>query len=662
MAVKTWGQVMRAWWHWVLVIVGTVVAVALLAAGGLAYLVLRLDVRGAVERAVENATGRNLTINGDVGVSYWPVLGLHAANDTLANVPGGRAPAFMTVDDIHIGVELAPLFNRQVVVRQLVLQHPRIALELDANGYPNWALAPRARTVVAVVGAPPSPPIIDAARTTLREVTITDGEVTYFDARHGNGWSVGDVDMTTALTALNQPMRIQGSVKFNDKPIQLDMNVGNPGAVIHAQPTPLTVNLRGELVTAAFEGRTLAQSGELTGLVHAYGPSLRQLVSWFGAPFQGGVGLERFDVTGQLVLGGGQFAFSDAGFVLDQLSGRGDFTFASRLGKPYLSGRLELFDFDLNPYITGRVAPASTPPPAAPAPASPATVAAAPTQTPQTPTAQIVVVQPPDRAIDIATPPPVTQINYSALHAFNADLELVTHAMLISHTRVDASHITLVLNDGYLAATAQTLSLYGGSGHGRFEIDARNPDAHFAQDLAFDNLNAQAFLADTLNFSSIEGRAEVTLNMRTHGRTQRELVANANGRSHLEIVSGVLHGVDLGGVATTISHALRGELIAPEARTPFQGFSANLSVANGSIASDDLSFNTTDLRIPGVGVVDFINRRLDLRIAPRSPRGGIVIPFSIRGPFNQLRYTSDIGGSALRELQPRVRAVKAAAH
>ena len=653
---------MRAWWHWVLVILGSIVAIVLLAAGGLAYLVLRLDVRGAVERAVENATGRNLTINGDVGVSYWPVLGLHASNDVLSNVPGGRSPAFITAEDIHIGVELAPLLNRQVVVRQLVLQRPRIALEVDANGHPNWTLAPRVRAVVAATGAPPSPPIIDAARTTLRQVTITGGEITYFDARHGNGWSVGDVELTTALTALNAPMRVLGSVKYNDKPIQLDMNVGNPGAVIHAQATPLTVNVRSDLLTAAFEGQTLAQSGELSGLVHAYGPSLRQLVSWFGAPFQGGVGLERFDVTGNVMFGGGQFAFSDAGFVLDQLSGRGDFTFASRVGKPYLSGRLELFDFDLNPYITGRAPPPTTPPPAAPAPANPATVAPAPTQAPQTPTSQIVVVLPPDRAIDIAAPPPVTRINYSALHAFNADLELVTHAMLISHTRIDASHITLVLNDGYLATTAQTLSLYGGSGHGRFEIDARTDDARFVQDLTFDNLNAQAFLADAVNYSGIEGRAELTVNMRTHGRTQRELIANATGRSHLEIVSGVLHGVDLGGVATTISHALRGELIAPEARTPFQGFSANLAVANGSIASDDLSFNTPNLRIPGIGMVDFINQRLDLRIAPRSPRGGIAIPFAVRGPFNQLRYTSDIGGSALRELQPRVRAVQAAAH
>ncbi len=652
---------MRAWWHWVLAILGTIVAVALLAAGGLAYLVYRLDIKGEVERAVENATGRDLTINGDVGVSYWPVLGFHAANDVLSNVAGGRAPAFITADDIHIGVELAPLFNRQVVVRQLVLQRPRVALEVDASGRPNWTLAPRIRAVAApaATGAPPSPPIIDASRTTLRAVDITDGEVTYFDARHGTGWSVGDVDLHTALTALNQPMTVTGSVRYNDKPVQLDMDIGSPNAVIHAQATPLQVNLRGELVTAAFEGQTPAASGSTAGIVHAYGPSLRQLLAWAGAPLQGGVGFERFDVTGNVAIGGGRFAFDNAAFVLDQLSGRGDFALSSLRGKPYLSGRLELFDFDLNPYISGRAPPQANPP-AAPAPAAPATTAPAPGQAPQTPTAQIVVVQPPDRAVDIAAPPGSTPVDYSALHAFNADLELVTHAVIVSHMRVDGAHMTLVLNDGYLAATMQTLALYGGAGRGRFEIDARNPDTRIVQDMTFDNLNAQPFLADAINYSGIEGRAELAINVQTHGRSQRELTANAKGRSHLELVSGVLHGVDLGGVARTIRNALRGELIAPEARTPFQGFSANLAIANGAVASDDLSFNTPDLRIPGVGMVDLINQRLDLRIAPRSPRGGLVIPFSIRGPFNQLRYNSDIGGSALRDVAPRVRAVQAA--
>jgi AsmA protein len=339
------------------------------------------------------------------------------------------------------------------------------------------------------------------------------------------------------------------------------------------------------------------------------------------------------------------------------LRGRGDFVLSELRSKPYLSGRLELFDFDLNPYLTGQAPPAVE----AGAAQSDAPTAAPSTEAAPTPTEEIAAVEAPPRALDVQEAPSSTPINFSGLQAFNADLELTTHAVLVQHLRIDSGRLNLVLNDGYLAATLHNLSLYGGSGRGRFEIDAREPAAKIVQDLAFDGLDARAFLTDAINFSNIEGRAEISVSLRTQGRTQNEMTSGADGRIHVEVVSGVLHGVDLGGVASTIRNALRGELIAPEARTRFNGFSGTFALSDGVLASHDLSFNTPDLRIPGIGVIDLPARRLDIRLAPRSPRGGIVIPFSIRGPFGQFAYAGDLNDRALRQIQARVTEVEAAA-
>ena len=73
--------------------------------------------------------------------------------------------------------------------------------------------------------------------------------------------------------------------------------------------------------------------------------------------------------------------------------------------------------------------------------------------------------------------------------------------------RVDAARLNLVLNDGFMAATVHNASLYGGSGRGRFEIDAREPATRMVHDLAFSNLDARRFLTDAINFANIEGRA-----------------------------------------------------------------------------------------------------------------------------------------------------------
>ncbi|MEZ5956956.1 MAG: AsmA family protein [Hyphomonadaceae bacterium] len=644
------------WKRVALLAAGSLVTVVLLGAGLLTYLVLRLDVRGEIERNVEAATGRDLTINGNVGVSYWPVLGLKAQDVTLSNVEGGRAASFIAADEIDIGVELQPLLNRQVNVRRLVFQRPQVALEVDANGQPNWLLRPAPSTTSPPPTTVPTPAPegpVDVSRTSLRSVRINDGEISFFDARRGAGWVVGEVDITTALTSLDAPMRAEGTLRYNDREVQIDATIARPGAAFRGELTPLVLNIDGELLTAEFRGQTVATSGELAGTVRASGPSLRQLASWSGTPVQNAVGLEQFAVTGRLTIGGGAYTFSNAGFAVDQVRGRGDFVLSELRDKPYLSGRLELFDFDLNPYISGQAPPPVT--------EEQVEVAAASPDTGQSQgAAEIATVEAAPRAVDVREAPSETPIDFSGLRAFNADLELVTRAVLIQHMRVDASRLNLVVNDGYLAATVHNVSLYGGSGRGRFEIDAHQPATRMVQDLAFTNLDAQRFLTDAINYGGIEGRAELSLNVRVQGITQSDMINSADGYAHIEVVSGALHGVDLGGVATTIRNALRGELIAPEARTPFEGFSATFAIADGVLASDSVSFNTTALRIPGIAVIDLPNRRLDARLAPRSPRGGVVVPFAARGPFGEFTYAHDISGNALAQIGSRVAEVEAA--
>ncbi|MDZ4692408.1 AsmA family protein [Terricaulis sp.] len=644
---------MKSWMRWVLLIGGGLVAAAFIGAGVLTWLVLRLDVRAEVERAVEAGTGRDVTIAGDVGVSYWPVLGLRAHDVTLSNVEGGRAPSFIAADEIDIGVEIRPLFDRQVVVRRLVLQHPQMALEVDAEGQTNWALTPVRADGPA---PPPSTTPTQASRTTLREVRVMNGEVSYFDARNGSGWVVGDVDVSTAFDGMNEPVRLAGSVLYADQRVELEVEVARPGAAMRGELTPVTLKIESELLTAEFQGQTISGAGEIVGTVRADGPSLRRLAAWMGTPIRGGVGFESFAVSGRLQISDGAYSFSNAGFGLDSVRGRGDFVLSERAGRPYLSGRLELFDFDLNPYLSGE-APQQTPS------AELAAAAAAPDTAQRDAAAEIAAVaqEPAARAIDVREAPSATPIDFSGLKAFDADIELVTAVVLVQRMRIDSSRLNLVLNEGYLAATMHNMALYGGSGRGRFEIDARDANStRIVQDMAFNGLDARRFLTDAINFSNIEGRAEVSLNVRTQGRTQSEFLAALNGRTHIEVVSGTLHGVDLGGVSTTIRNALRGELIAPEARTEFLGFSSTFAIYNGVLATDDLSFNTADLRIPGIGLIDVPNRRLDMRLAPRSPRGGVVVPFSVRGPWGRFEYASDIRDTAQREILPRVRAVEAA--
>src|SRR6202007_2741049 len=114
-----------------------------------------------------------------------------------------------------------PLFQRRVVVRQLVLDHPRIALEVEANGRPNWILsaaaAPRPQPPPAPARPPaPASPMQSmqsaAEQMTLRNVQINEGELGFFDARRNLGWVITKANITTAGTGIDAPVHLEGAI------------------------------------------------------------------------------------------------------------------------------------------------------------------------------------------------------------------------------------------------------------------------------------------------------------------------------------------------------------------------------------------------------------------------------------------------------------------
>lgn len=617
--------------RWVTFILGGLATLAIIGAGAVFFLLTQFDAKAEVERAVEQASGRDLEIAGPVGVTFYPVLGLSARQASLANVEGGRAPALASIERVAIGVEIMPLIRRRaIVVRELVLEAPRIALEVDAEGQPNWILQPEAPP-----GAPPpGQPIETPDQLALRDVHVRNGEVSYYDARRNSGWTVTALTLNTAMRNLDQPVSFDGELTYAEQAVSFEARVDAPRAVIAGRQTGVEASVASELVTASLSGQLAAGTGAFAGQVEATGPSLRRMLAWLVAPIAQGYGLEAFTVSGTLTTAPNEIAFENASMSIDAIRGRGDFVLQQSRNKPYVSGRLELFEVDVNPYLASATRPAAQT-------AEIAAAAAAPTRT-----------------LDVRTAPSDAPFDFTGLQAINADLELTTGPFKLQQMRAQRTQLALVINDGFLAATIHRLEMYGGTGRGRLEFDARTPDVRLVQELVADGVDAQAFMTDAFGFSNLSGRTELNINVRTQGRTQSALIRGLDGRVSFELVSGELRGVDLGGVATTIRRALNNDLIQPNARTPLTGMSATFYIADGVMGSDSLSFNTPDLRLRGLGVIDLSTRALDLRLVPQN--AVLAIPFRIHGPWDRIGYAGDLNGEARRALEPRVRAIRTA--
>ena len=133
------------------------------------------------------------------------------------------------------------------------------------------------------------------------------------------------------------------------------------------------------------------------------------------------------------------------------------------------------------------------------------------------------------------------------------------------------------------------------------------------------------------------------------------------GAGSVAFANGALAGVDLGGVARTIRNAVRNELIAPTARTPFTNLSATLRIADGVIATQDMRLDAADAKLTAIGVIDVGGRSLDMRLVPRLGITALAVPFRASGPWKRVSYASDFLGRARAEVEVRARAVIARA-
>tara|TARA_B100000446_G_scaffold90140_1_gene84830 strand:- start:1760 stop:3898 length:2139 start_codon:yes stop_codon:yes gene_type:complete len=122
--------------RWVLRVIGLVLVLLIAAVVYLTQVLNPNDFRGDIEQAAA-AQGVPLKLEGDVGWSFWPRLGL---NVQQVSVGEGDTP-LLDADSMAVAVAIAPLLQRQLVVESLVLDGVSMQLLRDRQGRNNWDLA-----------------------------------------------------------------------------------------------------------------------------------------------------------------------------------------------------------------------------------------------------------------------------------------------------------------------------------------------------------------------------------------------------------------------------------------------------------------------------------------------------------------------------------------
>ncbi len=101
---------------------------------GMSALVLLVnpnDFRGYMVKKVEQKSGYQLTLEGDLRWHVWPQLSILAGRMTLT-APGAKAPV-VSAENMRLDVKLLPLLSHQLFVKQVMLKNAVIRLTPDSE-------------------------------------------------------------------------------------------------------------------------------------------------------------------------------------------------------------------------------------------------------------------------------------------------------------------------------------------------------------------------------------------------------------------------------------------------------------------------------------------------------------------------------------------------
>ena len=272
----------RRLWLRLLLALLIIIIVLPLAAAATVFLTFNPNAyKGRIEAAASQALGRAVTINGPLSLQFSLVPRIAAEDVTVANLPGGTAPAMIHVARIETQIALLPLLHHRIEIGTLTLRQPSILLERLKDGTPNWVFTPNGppgQPGAPEAGAPePGAPEPGAAKPAapatvqptasgtpwqlaVQTVNIRDGVVTWQD---GSGQPQSLRIATARLAAQGSqgtplgaaPLTLSADLLWQNQPVQLSGQTGPMGAILSPAPgkgwpVALTVTAQGAKLSA----------------------------------------------------------------------------------------------------------------------------------------------------------------------------------------------------------------------------------------------------------------------------------------------------------------------------------------------------------------------------------------------------------------------------
>ncbi|MDB6445019.1 MULTISPECIES: AsmA family protein [unclassified Pseudomonas] len=625
------------------------------------------DYKEEIRQIARDKAHIELTLNGDIGWSLFPWLGLELHDASVATLANPTQP-FADLQMLGLSVRVIPLLRKEVQMSDVRVEGLNLRLNRDKNGHGNWediGKAP-ASTTTAGTPAPAEPPAPSTSappekpaqptRLDIDSLTVNNARVQYTDEQTGKQFSAESIQLSTGPVhdSTNIPVTLTAFLSSNQPAVRVR--------------TEVTGELRFERALQRYKFEDLKLSGEVTGdplqgktlNFNAQGQLFldraANVAEWTGIKLSlnqlralgelkvndldktpqlnGGISIAQFDLANFVDSIGQKLpTMAEGSLTKVELASRiagtptsvefndinlkvDDSSFSGRIAvedfaKQSLRAQLKADKFNVDRYLPPKSAESNSAKAAREAEVSDtetsAMAGAGSTPLPSSPT---------QGAWSNERLFPVERLS-----KLDIDADLTFGQLILDRLPIENAALKATGQNGLLTLENLRGDLYNGNFEAKGTLDVRQPTPQLNLQTRINRVPAEKIIESQGKTPPVKGLVTLNSAVTASGNSQKALIESLNGTAGFVINDGVLLNANLEqqlckGIALLNRKNLSGEPRGKD--TPFQQLNGNLTLRNGVASNPDLK-----VRVPGMTVNG--NGDIDLRVLGMDYRVGVIV-------------------------------------
>lgn len=563
--------------------------------------------KGPISRAVENKTGRQLLIEGDLIMHLrWPNTRINTSHLRFANPQWAEAKDMVNVSKVALSLHLPSLLSGDVVLTEVRLDEANVSLEKSVDGRKNWLLDRYQKD--------------ENSRVKINALAVNKGHLSYKDPLQKTDIQA---DLSTTLNPVKPDAALvfKAHGKYLGQPLEAQ---GSGGSLLSLRDQTLAypIDIRGSIgpTSASAKGRvtSLLTFSVLDLKIDLRGGSLAQLYPLIGVvlpdtpPYKTKGRLIRNDKLWRYEKFSGLIGKSDIFGTLDLDTHKSP--------RPFLKGKLNsksLNFADLGPLVGSK------------------------------PATQARGGLPRERIL------PTSPFRTERWKKMDADVTLKADS-IIRNKALPINNLSthLRMRNAVLTLDPLKFGVAGGTLAGSVRLDGNKSAILASTDLKARKIRLAQLFPTLENARTSIGLVNGDIELKGSGNNVASMLGSSNGRFSLVLNEGEISKFMMETVGLHLLEMLQIKL-AGDRNIKIHCGVADFGVKQGVMQSRMLMLDTDITRLTATGNIDMRTETLDLTLTQKSKKLSLISlrpPIHIRGSFAKPKVSVDKGKLASRGL------------